>query len=109
MSPAASTDVKELDNAGLMKRTVVGRRHVRRRWPGPVASAVERPRFCGRSRDDRMHVLRQALDRPPTHRGGVMTAQFATCPAVRRERTSAAPPHTVHRDRFDRRTVVVTR
>lgn len=38
-----------------------------------------------------------------------MTAESATCPAVRRERTSAAPPQTVHRDRIDRLTVVVTR
>ncbi len=38
-----------------------------------------------------------------------MIAESATCPAVRRERTPAAPPDTVQHDRLDGLTVEVTR
>ncbi|WP_352240318.1 metalloregulator ArsR/SmtB family transcription factor [Microbispora sp. NBRC 16548] len=64
---AASKHVKVLENAGLVQRTVVGRRHVCRLRSGPLASAVEWLRFYERFWDDRLDALQQVLDPPPAH------------------------------------------
>ncbi len=42
---AASKHLRVLERAGLVRRTVVGRRHVCRLEPGPLASADEWLRF----------------------------------------------------------------
>nr|WP_042177811.1 metalloregulator ArsR/SmtB family transcription factor [Kibdelosporangium sp. MJ126-NF4]CEL12780.1 Transcriptional regulator, ArsR family [Kibdelosporangium sp. MJ126-NF4]CTQ98466.1 Transcriptional regulator, ArsR family [Kibdelosporangium sp. MJ126-NF4] len=43
--PAASKHVQVLERAGLVRRTVLGRRHVCRLDPGPLATADEWLRF----------------------------------------------------------------
>ena len=43
--PAASRHINVLEHAGLVHRTVQGRRHLCRLTPGPLASAVDWLRF----------------------------------------------------------------
>ena len=60
---AASKHVKVLERAGLIHRTVDGRRHVCRLEPGPLASAYAWLRFYERYWNDRLDAF-EALFRP---------------------------------------------
>ncbi|GAA3163347.1 ArsR/SmtB family transcription factor [Nonomuraea roseoviolacea] len=62
---AASKHVKVLENAGLVERTVMGRRHVCRLRSAPLAGAVAWLRFYERFWDERIDALERVLDRPP--------------------------------------------
>src|SRR3954453_21621601 len=57
---AASKHVQVLERAGLVRRTVAGRGHVRRLDPAPIASAFEWLRFYERYWNERLDDL-QAL------------------------------------------------
>ncbi len=57
--PAASKHLQVLEGAGLVRRTVLGRRHVCRLDPGPLAGADEWLRFYERY----WHEQLDALDR----------------------------------------------
>jgi len=63
---AASKHVKVLERAGLVQRTVAGRRHVCRLEPGPMASASTWLRFYERFWHERLDVLEGLLERPKT-------------------------------------------
>ena len=54
---AASKHVKVLERAGLVRRTVAGRRHVCRLEPGPLASASAWLRFYERDWVERLGAL----------------------------------------------------
>jgi len=54
---AASKHVKVLEQAGLVHRTVDGRRHVCRLEPGPLASATSWLRFHERHWNERLDAL----------------------------------------------------
>jgi len=54
---AASKHIKVLERAGLLRRTVDGRRHVCRLEPGPLASAAAWLRFYERFWNDRLDAL----------------------------------------------------
>ena len=54
---AASKHVKVLENAGLVHRTVTGRRHVCRLEPGPLADATAWLRFYERHWTERLDAL----------------------------------------------------
>jgi DNA-binding transcriptional ArsR family regulator len=54
---AASKHVKVLENAGLVRRTVTGRRHVCRLEPGPLADATAWLRFYERHWTERLDAL----------------------------------------------------
>jgi DNA-binding transcriptional ArsR family regulator len=54
---AASKHVKVLERAGLVRRTVTGRRHVCRLEPGPLASASAWLRFYERDWGERLDAL----------------------------------------------------
>jgi DNA-binding transcriptional ArsR family regulator len=54
---AASKHVKVLERAGLVHRTVEGRRHVCRLEPGPLASAYTWLRFYERYWNERLDAL----------------------------------------------------
>jgi DNA-binding transcriptional ArsR family regulator len=54
---AASKHVKVLERAGLVQRTVTGRRHVCRLEPGPLASASAWLRFYERHWEERLDAL----------------------------------------------------
>lgn len=54
---AASKHVKVLERAGLIRRTVQGRRHVCRLDPAPLAGAAEWLRFYERHWDERLDAL----------------------------------------------------
>jgi DNA-binding transcriptional ArsR family regulator len=54
---AASKHVKVLENAGLVRRTVTGRRHVCRLEPGPLADATSWLRFYERHWTERLDAL----------------------------------------------------
>lgn len=54
---AASKHVKVLENAGLVRRTVTGRRHVCRLDPGPLADATAWLRFYERHWTERLDAL----------------------------------------------------
>jgi DNA-binding transcriptional ArsR family regulator len=56
---AASKHVKVLERAGLVRRTVVGRRHVCRLETGPLASASAWLRFYERHWRERLDALEQ--------------------------------------------------
>jgi len=57
---AASKHIQVLERAGLVRRTVAGRRHVCRLDPAPIASAFEWLRFYERYWNERLDDL-QAL------------------------------------------------
>ncbi len=54
---AASKHVRVLERAGLVRRTVMGRRHVCRLDPGPLASADEWLRFYERYWNEKLDAL----------------------------------------------------
>jgi len=62
---AASKHVKVLERAGLVRRTVHGRRHLCRLEPGPLASAWLR--FYDRHWEDRLDALEELFRADPTH------------------------------------------
>lgn len=68
--PAASKHIQVLERAGLVRRTVVGRRHLCRLEAAPLASASEWLSFYRRFWTDRIDALEDLLDaeaeRPPT-------------------------------------------
>jgi DNA-binding transcriptional ArsR family regulator len=55
--PAASKHLRVLERAGLVRRTVMGRRHVCRLDPGPLAGADEWLRFYERYWNERLDAL----------------------------------------------------
>jgi DNA-binding transcriptional ArsR family regulator len=59
---AASKHVKVLEQAGLVQRTVTGRRHVCRLRPEPLSGAVAWLRFYEHFWDERLDALQDALD-----------------------------------------------
>lgn len=61
---AASKHVKVLERAGLVRRTVQGRRHVCRLEPGPLASASAWLRFYERFWTERIDALQALLTEP---------------------------------------------
>jgi len=61
---AASKHVKVLENAGLVRRTVTGRRHVCRLEPGPLADATEWLRFYERHWTERIDALHAMFATP---------------------------------------------
>lgn len=67
---AASKHVKVLEHAGLITRTVTGRRHVCRLDPSPLASADAWLRFYERYWSQRLDALADVLrrGRPRTRR-----------------------------------------
>lgn len=64
---AASKHVKVLEGAGLVGRTVEGRRHVCRLEPGPLGDASEWLRFYQRFWADRLDSLDAVLADPAPH------------------------------------------
>jgi DNA-binding transcriptional ArsR family regulator len=68
---AASKHVKVLERAGLVERTIDGRRHVCRLDPTPLASAAAWLRFYERHWTERLDALEQLFrDDPTTDREG---------------------------------------
>ena len=65
---AASKHVKVLEHAGLVQRTVTGRRHVCRLRPEPLSGAVSWLRFYEHFWDERLDALEDALDPTAAHR-----------------------------------------
>jgi DNA-binding transcriptional ArsR family regulator len=65
---AASKHVKILERAGLVRRTVAGRRHLCRLEPGPLASASAWLRFYERFWQGRLDALESLFGSPPTKR-----------------------------------------
>jgi DNA-binding transcriptional ArsR family regulator len=65
---AASKHVKVLERAGLVHRTVDGRRHVCRLEPGPLASAAAWLRFYERFWNERLDALEGLLQARPKKR-----------------------------------------
>jgi DNA-binding transcriptional ArsR family regulator len=63
---AASKHVKVLEHAGLVRRTVDGRRHVCRLEPAPLASATAWLRFYQRHWEERLDALEVLLRPHPT-------------------------------------------
>jgi DNA-binding transcriptional ArsR family regulator len=66
--PAASKHLRVLERAGLVRRTVVGRRHVCRLEPGPLASADEWLRFYERYWHEQLDALDQLFAADDTER-----------------------------------------
>ena len=62
---AASKHVKVLERAGLVHRTVHGRRHVCRLEPRPLAAATDHLRFYERFWNDRLDALEAFVSAPP--------------------------------------------
>jgi DNA-binding transcriptional ArsR family regulator len=62
---AASKHIKVLERAGLVRRTVDGRRHVCRLDPGPLASASEWLRFYERYWTERLDALEELFRTDP--------------------------------------------
>jgi DNA-binding transcriptional ArsR family regulator len=60
--PAVSKHLKVLEGAGLVRRTVIGRRHVCRLDPGPLAGADEWLRFYERYWDEQLYALERIFD-----------------------------------------------
>jgi DNA-binding transcriptional ArsR family regulator len=58
---AASKHIRALENAGLIRREVLGRTHLCRLAPGPLASAHEWLGFYERFWTDRLDVLDRLL------------------------------------------------
>src|SRR5262245_16940584 len=63
---AASKHVQVLERAGLIHRTVDGRRHVCRLEPGPLASAYAWLRFYERYWNERLDALDALFQADPT-------------------------------------------
>lgn len=63
---AASKHVKVLERAGLIQRTVDGRRHVCRLEPGPLASASAWLHFYERHWNERLDALAGLFQADPT-------------------------------------------
>lgn len=61
---AASKHVRTLERAGLVRRTIAGRRHVCRIEPEPLAEAGEWLRFYERFWSERLDDLERALSDP---------------------------------------------
>lgn len=59
---AASKHVQVLESAGLVRRTVSGRRHVCRLEPGPLASASAWLNFYERHWNERLDALEALFD-----------------------------------------------
>ncbi|OLT15802.1 transcriptional regulator [Pseudonocardia sp. CNS-139] len=59
---AASKHVKVLERAGIVRRTVLGRRHVCRLEPRPLAAASDHLRFYERFWNDRLDALEAFVD-----------------------------------------------
>jgi DNA-binding transcriptional ArsR family regulator len=60
--PAASKHLQVLERAGLVRRKVMGRRHVCRLDPGPLAGADEWLRFYERYWSERLAALERIFD-----------------------------------------------
>jgi DNA-binding transcriptional ArsR family regulator len=60
--PAASKHVRVLEGAGLIRRTVIGRRHVCRLDAGPLAGADEWLRFYERYWNEQLDALARMFD-----------------------------------------------
>jgi DNA-binding transcriptional ArsR family regulator len=60
--PAASKHLQVLERAGLVQRTVMGRRHVCRLDPGPLAGADEWLRFYERYWNEQLDALERIFD-----------------------------------------------
>jgi DNA-binding transcriptional ArsR family regulator len=60
--PAASKHLRVLEGAGLVRRTVMGRRHVCRLDPGPLAGADEWLRFYERYWNEQLDALGRIFD-----------------------------------------------
>jgi DNA-binding transcriptional ArsR family regulator len=60
--PAASKHLQVLEGAGLVRRTVMGRRHVCRLDPGPLAGADEWLRFYERYWNEQLDALERIFD-----------------------------------------------
>ena len=60
--PAASKHLRVLERAGLVRRTVMGRRHVCRLDPGPLAGADEWLRFYERYWNEQLDALERIFD-----------------------------------------------
>ena len=63
--PTISKHLKVLERAGLVRRTVDGRRHVCRLDPGPLASASEWLRFYERYWTERLDALEELFRTDP--------------------------------------------
>jgi DNA-binding transcriptional ArsR family regulator len=63
---AASKHLKVLEQAGLVRRTVTGRRHVCRLRPEPLSSAAGWLHFYERFWDERLDALQDTLERVTT-------------------------------------------
>jgi DNA-binding transcriptional ArsR family regulator len=63
---AASKHVKVLERAGLVRRTVVGRRHICRLEPAPLVSAYAWLRFYERHWNERLDALEALFQTDPT-------------------------------------------
>jgi DNA-binding transcriptional ArsR family regulator len=63
---AASKHVQVLERAGLVRRTVDGRRHVCRLDPAPLASAAAWLRFYDRHWNERLDALEAVFSTDPT-------------------------------------------
>ena len=60
--PAASKHLQVLEKAGLVRRTVMGRRHVCRLEPGPLAGADAWLRFYERYWNEQLDALERIFD-----------------------------------------------
>jgi DNA-binding transcriptional ArsR family regulator len=67
---AASKHVKVLERAGLVRRTVRGRRHICRLEPDPLAGAHAWLEFYERFWTERLDALERELSKPETSEGG---------------------------------------
>jgi DNA-binding transcriptional ArsR family regulator len=69
---AASKHVRVLERAGLVRKTIDGRRHICRFEPGPLAWATAWLRFYERFWDRRLDALEELLPQDPnlTYRRG---------------------------------------
>jgi DNA-binding transcriptional ArsR family regulator len=63
---AASKHIKVLERAGLVRRTVDGRRHLCRLQPEPLVSAAAWLRFYERHWEERLDALEGLFRTPPT-------------------------------------------
>lgn len=63
---AASKHIKTLESAGLIRREVLGRTHVCRLEPGPLASATEWLNFYEQFWTSSLDVLARLLSEPPS-------------------------------------------
>jgi uncharacterized protein YndB with AHSA1/START domain len=89
---AAAKHVHVLERAGLLQRTIDGRRHICRLEPGPLASAHAWLAFYERHWSERLDALEDLLRRT------LVTDERLV---VRLERTIAAPPERVYRAWLD--------